>query len=189
MSVPLSGPSPRFAPRPTAPQSTAQIADDALTMFEGLGLLSADYGILDYVRGHYPELVNQRDNCLLLKFTLPPEASTDGAVSGSTPPRAVGVTVRVPTDGPQRGYLLTDDACESPGAAIKQEADAMLSTIAAGSSSSGSSSSSSSSSSGSSSSSSSSSSSGGEGVDAERCSREAERRRGHERRDEGVPKP
>ena len=75
------------------------IADDALTMFEGLGLLSADYGILDYLRGHYPELVNQREQHLLLKFTIPrPTAPTVGGGNNTTTRLTTPTGIRSTTD-------------------------------------------------------------------------------------------
>ena len=87
-------------------------------MFEGLGLLSADYGILDYLRGHYPELVNQREKHLLLKFTIPhstaPAASTTGGNQVeegggiSTTSRATTTRTRSTTDATVKVLLTAE---------------------------------------------------------------------------------
>jgi molecular chaperone DnaK (HSP70) len=55
------------------------IADDALVMLEGLGLLSEEYGIMDYLRGHYPDIANQRDQTFIIKYPKP-DPKTDSKI-------------------------------------------------------------------------------------------------------------
>ena len=83
------------------------IADDALTIFEGLGLLSADYGILDYLRGHYPELVNQREQHLLLKFNIPRPIAPATVVQGGGISTTTTAQTRSTTDATVKVPYLT----------------------------------------------------------------------------------
>ena len=49
-------------------QVSKDIAEDALTILEGLGLLATEYGFMDYLHGHYPESVNHKDQIFVVKF-------------------------------------------------------------------------------------------------------------------------
>ena len=46
------------------------IADNALVILEGLGLLSSEYSFMDYVRGHYPDTANHKDQTYDIKLPI-----------------------------------------------------------------------------------------------------------------------
>ena len=46
------------------------IADNALVILEGLGLLSSEYSFMDYVRGHYPDTANYKDQTYDIKLPI-----------------------------------------------------------------------------------------------------------------------
>ena len=46
------------------------IADNALVILDGLGLLSSEYGFMDYVRGHYPDTANHKDQTYDIKLPV-----------------------------------------------------------------------------------------------------------------------
>ena len=46
------------------------IADNALVILDGLGLLSSEYSFMDYVRGHYPDTANHKDQTYDIKLPI-----------------------------------------------------------------------------------------------------------------------
>ena len=46
------------------------IADNAFIILEGLGLLSSEYGFMDYLRGHYPDSTNHKDQTYVIKLPI-----------------------------------------------------------------------------------------------------------------------
>ena len=103
-------------------QVSKDIAEDALTILEGLGLLATEYGFTDYLHGHYPESVNHKDQTFVVKFPSAENSSvsTNGS-SESTEQNAAaldvlgGYFVSVPTGG-SSSFLLrtTSDVSDSP---------------------------------------------------------------------------
>ena len=52
------------------------IADNALVILEGLGLLSSEYSFMDYVRGHYPDTANYKDQTYDIKLPITESSKT-----------------------------------------------------------------------------------------------------------------
>jgi hypothetical protein len=103
-----------------------------LTILEGLGLLSAEYGFLEYLHGHYPDSVNHKDQTFVIKFPAiektsqpAPDNTDERGVSSEDTPEYV---VSIPTGG-NTSYLLykSSEISNDPDYTAK----AALSTLAA----------------------------------------------------------
>ena len=87
------------------------IAEDALTILDGLGLLSTDYGFMDYLHGHYPDSANHRDQTFEIKLPATERRQSASNASGTGTADASATTtvpeyaVSVPTGG-STSYLL-----------------------------------------------------------------------------------
>ena len=89
-------------------QVSRVIAENALTILEGLGLLSPEYGFLEYLHGHYPDSVNHKDQTFVIKFPAI-EKVLHKSDSEEEPPVGTEATpeyvVSIPTGG-STSYLL-----------------------------------------------------------------------------------
>ena len=79
-------------------QVSLDIAEDALTILDGLGLLSTEYGFMDYLHGHYPDSANHRDQTFEIKFP---------ATEKQLPPSNTAVTADISTTSTVPEYVVT----------------------------------------------------------------------------------